>query len=105
MSPEAEIRLRIYQEGQRAYLSGSPCPYDGWDWRAKTWDKGYAAGEAYCSQTDSEPAHEVEPTLQMLKEEIAELRSEVEYLNKYLSNEINDLRDDMYSLNDERREE
>jgi hypothetical protein len=94
-----ELRLRIYQEGRRAYLSGSPCPYGGRDWRAKTWAKGFTDGEAYYnSPIDSEPEPEVECTFQTLKEEIADLRDEIEYL----STKITDLRYDMYSLKDER---
>jgi len=105
MSPEAELRMSVYQEGQRAYRSGATCPYDGWDWRAKTWAKGYAAGEAYYnspmyynSPIESELEPEAELTLQTLKEEIADLRNEIEYL----STKITDLRYDMYSLKDER---
>jgi hypothetical protein len=109
MSPEAELRRKVYQEGQRAYRSGATCPYDGWDWRAKTWAKGYTAGEAYYnspryynspidSEPEPEPEPEVEIILQRLKYEIADLRNEIEYL----STKITDLRYDMYSLNDER---
>jgi hypothetical protein len=101
MSAEAELRLSVYQEGQRAYLSGSPCPYEVWDWKSKTWDKGYAAGKAYYNETDNEPENEVEPTLQTLKEEIADLRGEVEWLSSVIA----DLRFDVYRLRDGRGEE
>ena len=81
------MSINVYQEGQRAYRSGVPCPYS--DWRAKIWAKGYAAGQAYYnspmyydSSIDSEPEHEVECTFQTLKEELAELRKEVEHLRE-----------------------
>ena len=87
MSPDAELRMNVYQEGQRAYRSGVPCPYS--DWRATTWAKGYAAGEAYYNSPmyyhisiDSEPEHEVYLALQALKEEILGLRKEVEHLKE-----------------------
>jgi hypothetical protein len=87
MSPDEELTINAYQQGQRAYRTGVPCPYS--DWRAEAWAKGYAAGEAYYNSPmyynipiDSEPEHEVESTFQTLKEEISELRKEVEYLRK-----------------------
>ena len=87
MSPDAELRMNVYQEGQRAYRSGVSCPYS--DWRAKTWAKGYAAGQAYYnspmyydSSIDSELEPEVECTFRTLKEEIADLRKEVEHLRE-----------------------
>ena len=81
MSPDEELTINAYQQGQRAYRTGVPCPYS--DWRAEAWAKGYAAGEAYYnSPIDSEPEHEVESTFQTLKEEISELRKEVEHLRK-----------------------
>lgn len=45
MSPDAKLRMDVYQEGQRAYRSGATCPYS--DWRAKTWAKGRAAAQDY----------------------------------------------------------
>jgi hypothetical protein len=81
MSPDEELTINAYQQGQRAYRTGVPCPYS--DWRAEAWAKGYAAGEAYYNiPIDSEPEHEVESTFQTLKEEISELRKEVEHLRK-----------------------
>jgi hypothetical protein len=87
MSPDAELRMNVYQEGQRAYRSGVPCPYS--DWRAKTWAKGYAAGEAYYnspmyynSPIESELEPEAECTFETLKEEISGLRKEVEHLRE-----------------------
>jgi hypothetical protein len=41
MTPDARIRMEVYQEGQRAFNSGAPCPYV--DWRAGTWRKGWQA--------------------------------------------------------------
>jgi hypothetical protein len=45
MTPEAELRMLVYQEGQRAYTSKVDCPYT--DWRAKTWRKGFNAAAKY----------------------------------------------------------
>lgn len=45
MKPDAERRMLVYQEGQRAFSSGAACPYT--DWRAGTWAKGKAAAENY----------------------------------------------------------
>lgn len=48
-TPDARLREAVYQEGQRAYRSGAPCPYS--DWRAKTWTKGLAAAQGYFTDT------------------------------------------------------
>lgn len=53
MSPDAKLRMDVYQEGQRAYRSGAPCPYS--DWRAKTWAKGRADAQAYFTDTRLPP--------------------------------------------------
>ena len=45
MSPEAELRMNVYQEGQRALSSGANCPYT--DWRKKTWVKGLDAAREH----------------------------------------------------------
>ena len=45
MTPDAERRMNVYQEGQRASGSGASCPYT--DWRAGTWMKGFEAAHAY----------------------------------------------------------
>ena len=45
MSPEAELRMSVYQEGQRAFNSRELCPYT--DWRKGTWTKGFEAAKAY----------------------------------------------------------
>lgn len=45
MAPDAALRMAVYQEGQRSFNSGAPCPYV--DWRAKTWAKGRAAAVEY----------------------------------------------------------
>jgi len=52
MKPDAQLRFSVYQEGQRAFRSGTTCPYT--DWRAKTWEKGLAAAKAYFSETQRE---------------------------------------------------
>lgn len=44
MSPDAKLRMDVYQEGQRAFNSGAGCPYT--DWRLRTWLKGYDAAKA-----------------------------------------------------------
>ena len=43
MTPEALLRMNVYQEGQRAASRGQACPYT--DWRAKTWAKGWKAAQ------------------------------------------------------------
>lgn len=45
MTPDAKLRMEVYQQGQRAYRSGAPCPYS--DWKAKTWEKGRQAAREY----------------------------------------------------------
>lgn len=45
MTPDAKLRMDVYQEGQRAFNAGTTCPYT--DWRAGTWEKGRKAAEAY----------------------------------------------------------
>lgn len=45
MTPDAKLRMDVYQEGQRAFSSGAICPYT--DWRAKTWEKGRAASKEW----------------------------------------------------------
>ncbi len=55
MTPDAKLRMDVYQEGQRAYLSGSKCPYAAGDWRSRTWGKGFAAGKAYHTTFFKEP--------------------------------------------------
>ena len=47
MSLDAEVRMRVYQEGQRAFNAETACPYHTNDWRSKTWEKGRAAAGAY----------------------------------------------------------
>jgi hypothetical protein len=41
MSPDAKLRMDVYQEGQRAWGVGMACPHT--DWRAGTWQKGRKA--------------------------------------------------------------
>lgn len=45
MSPEAKMRMDVYQEGQRAFNQRGVCPYT--DWRAGTWAKGFLAAKEY----------------------------------------------------------
>jgi hypothetical protein len=45
MTPQAQLRVDVYQEGQRAFNSGVQCPYH--DWRWGTWNKGYEAARLY----------------------------------------------------------
>ena len=45
MTPDAALRMQVYQEGQRAYRHGIPCPYS--DWRANTWQKGFEAARQH----------------------------------------------------------
>lgn len=48
MTPQAKLRMLTFQEGQRAHLQGTPCPYTApGDWRAGTWEKGRAAAKAH----------------------------------------------------------
>ena len=60
MAPDAKLRMDVYQEGQRAFNAGTPCPYT--DWRAGTWEKGRKAAEAYYNRPPEEtPAPTVCP--------------------------------------------
>lgn len=59
MSPDAQLRMQVYQEGQRAYLSGAHCPYA--DWRAKTWSKGRAAAAEYWAGLERRAEAKPEP--------------------------------------------
>lgn len=43
---EAAERERIYQQGQRAFGANLACPYSAFEWRSKTWWKGYDASRA-----------------------------------------------------------
>lgn len=53
MSPDAERRLKVYQEGQRAFNAETPCPYT--DWRVGTWTKGWKAAEAHAKASAYDP--------------------------------------------------
>lgn len=57
MTPDAELRMRVYQEGQRAFNAKTECPYS--DWRRGTWLKGYTAA-VYEEAKRFEPAPNVE---------------------------------------------
>lgn len=48
MEADAKLRMGVYQEGQRAFRTGAPCPYA--DWRAKTWERGHAAAQAHAEE-------------------------------------------------------
>jgi hypothetical protein len=50
MKPDAELRMKVYQEGQHAYNAGLACPYT--DWRKGTWTKGWQAAKDYNEQLD-----------------------------------------------------
>lgn len=75
MSPDAELRMRVYQEGQRAYNAGTSCPYK--DWRAGTWAKGRAAAHAFHTQMPEETPQTLFPMNVYLRDE-AELRAFIE---------------------------
>jgi hypothetical protein len=46
MTPDAALRMAVYQEGQRStHLTPDQCPYS--DWRKGTWNKGRNAAIAY----------------------------------------------------------
>ena len=53
MQPDAQLRMQVYQEGQRAFNSGAACPYT--DWRAGTWAKGRAVAEKHHADLTREP--------------------------------------------------
>ena len=53
MTPDAKLRMDVYQEGQRAFNAETSCPYT--DWRAGTWEKGRAAAEAHSRRPLDEP--------------------------------------------------
>lgn len=58
MTPDAELRMEVYQEGQRAFGVGGICPYT--DWRAGTWWKGYTAAKEWHATRAAE--HRLPPT-------------------------------------------
>ena len=74
MKPDAELRMMVYQEGQRAFNAGIPCPYA--DWRAGTWEKGRLAAQKYAQEIFREEA----PREQTLEEKIAALEQRVAFL-------------------------
>lgn len=45
MTPDAKLRMEVYQEGQRAFTSKAPCLYT--DWRRDTWYRGFTAAMTY----------------------------------------------------------
>lgn len=68
MTPDAERRMLVYQEGQRAFNSGASCPYS--DWRAVTWSKGREAAKAHLAalleaEAQQAPTEIDEPELTM----------------------------------------
>ena len=64
MSPEAQLRMEVYQQGQRAFNAGTACPYT--DWRAGTWQKGRQAAADYYAEL---VAHEERMQRQWAEEE------------------------------------
>lgn len=96
MSPDAELRMTVYQEGQRAFNKGTTCPYT--DWRAKTWAKGRAAAEKYeadiqryieqsAQYEESDPPEELDPSAAILA-----LTERVEVLERRLDRIADDFR-------------
>jgi hypothetical protein len=70
MSPDAELRMVVYQEGQRsARDENALCPYGLFDWRQGTWWKGRKAAQDYNAA--------VEATLTQQAEPVAELRADI----------------------------
>lgn len=64
MSPDAKLRMDVYQEGQRAFNAGAACPYT--DWRARTWAKGRAAAEArHATYLETKPVRWTPPMPQV----------------------------------------
>lgn len=70
MTPDAKLRMEIYQEGQRAYSAGTACPYT--DWRAGTWAKGRKAAEEWHADVSAEDRGPL-PQARALRERIADL--------------------------------
>lgn len=60
MTPDAKRRMEVYQEGQRAFNTDTPCPYPPTDWKSKTWHKGFAAARDYRQQNALEAQAVVE---------------------------------------------
>lgn len=54
MTPDAQLRMDVYREGQIAYGRRTACPYT--DWRAKTWQKGYNTAAVYNTPVIADPA-------------------------------------------------
>ncbi len=54
MTPEAKLRMEVYQEGQRAYAKGAECPYPVTDWKRKTWLKGFLASKYYYASMEAQ---------------------------------------------------
>lgn len=47
MKPDAQLRMEVFQEGQRAYAPRRMNPYPTTSWKHSTWFKGWAAAKAY----------------------------------------------------------
>lgn len=88
--------MEVYQEGQKAFSTGMPCPYS--DWRSGTWKKGFdAAAEYHASLLVEPPVEEAPPEnvmvsvadLRWWQQEVYELGSQgplYESMSKYLEN-------------------
>jgi hypothetical protein len=59
MTPEAKLRMEVYQEGQRSWRDETTCPYT--DWRAGTWAKGRAAAKAHYEAQVAAERHKPPP--------------------------------------------
>jgi hypothetical protein len=77
MTPDAALRMAVYQEGQRAHRSKTPCPYT--DWRARTWKKGHDDAATHYRQRVQDTAEAAVP-----EEAHDTLRAHVDRLNAAL---------------------
>ena len=65
MKPDAEYRMRVYQEGQRsARDENAVCPYELFDWRQGTWWKGRKAAQDYNAREDALITQQTEPVVE-----------------------------------------
>lgn len=82
MTPDAALRMAIYQEGQRAYRHNTPCPYTGW--RANTWKKGHDDAATYYQQRVQDTARQDAAEAAVPEEAHDALRAHVDRLNAAL---------------------
>lgn len=86
MSPDARLRMEVYQEGQRAFDWKLACPYASLDWRAGTWQKGFNAAKAhYFAQLQPGPEPVKPPSdadrIAALERRVAELEQHIQRLD------------------------